>query len=123
MRIMTALVAGLALVVAVSGCSRPSGVAEMAGWIRFADGREPDTATLPLFADAFPPSTLNVVESLWVPTLELTVHVRARPEPGWLQCRFLTRYLIQGYLEEDGEIWDSAGKLVALSRQMARIHD
>jgi acyl-CoA thioesterase len=101
--------------------TRPSGVAEAAGWTRFADGREPDPACLPLMADAFPPTVFNVLQSLWVPTIELTVHVRGRPAPGWLQCRFRTRYLIDGYLEEDGEIWDSRGRLVALSRQMARV--
>jgi acyl-CoA thioesterase len=101
--------------------SHPSGVAEAAGWIRFADGREPDPACLPLMADAFPPTVFNLMPAAWVPTIELTVHVRGRPRPGWLQCRFRTRYLIEGYLEEDGEIWDSDGRLVALSRQMARI--
>jgi len=101
--------------------SHPSGVAEAAGWIRFADGREPDPACLPLMADSFPPTVFNLMPAAWVPTIELTVHVRGRPRPGWLQCRFRTRYLIEGYLEEDGEIWDSGGRLVALSRQMARI--
>ncbi len=101
--------------------TKPSGVAEAAGWNRFADGREPDPACLPLMADSFPPTVFNVVPSLWVPTIELTVHVRGRPAPGWLQCRFRTRYLIDGYLEEDGEIWDSTGRLVALSRQMAKV--
>jgi acyl-CoA thioesterase len=101
--------------------SGPSGVAEMCGWIRFADGREPDTRAMAIFADSFPPTIFNVGTAGWVPTLELTVHVRGRPAPGWLQCRFQTRYLIDGYLEEDGEIWDSAGRLVALSRQLARV--
>jgi acyl-CoA thioesterase len=101
--------------------SSPSGVAEAAGWIRFADGREPDPASLPLMSDAFPPTVFNIMPAAWVPTIELTVHVRGRPAAGWLQCRFRTRYLIDGYLEEDGEIWDSEGRLVALSRQMARI--
>jgi acyl-CoA thioesterase len=102
--------------------TRPSGVAEMAGWIRFADGRNPDPLSLPLFADAFPPTVFNLLEALWVPTIELTVHVRGRPVPGWLRCRFTTRYLIDGYLEEDGELWDAGGHLVALSRQLARVH-
>jgi acyl-CoA thioesterase len=101
--------------------SGPNGVAEAAGWIRFSDGREPDTACLPQMADAFPPTVFNVAPPSWVPTLELTVHVRGRPQLGWLQCRFRTRYLIEGHLEEDGEIWDSSGRLVALSRQMARM--
>ena len=100
----------------------PSGVAEMCGWIRFADGREPDTRSLAIFADSFPPTIFNLGPATWVPTLELTIHVRGRPAPGWLQCRFQTRYLIVGYLEEDGEIWDSRGRLVALSRQLARMN-
>jgi acyl-CoA thioesterase len=99
---------------------RPSGVAEMSGWVRFADGRPADPASLPLFADSFPPAIFNLVQPAWTPTLELTVHVRARPEPGWLQCRFTTRYLQSGFLEEDGEIWDEKGTLVALSRQLAQ---
>ncbi len=101
--------------------SAPSGVAEMCGWTRFADGRESDTRSLAIFADSFPPTIFNVGPAGWVPTLELTVHVRGRPAPGWLQCRFQTRYLIEGYLEEDGEIWDSGGRLVALSRQLALV--
>ena len=52
-------------------------------------------------------------------TMELTVHVRARPRPGWLACRTQTRHVIGGYHEEDFEIWDSAGQLVAQSRQFA----
>jgi acyl-CoA thioesterase len=107
---------------AVWATGTPSGVAEMCGWTRFADEREPDTRSLVLFADSFPPTAFNVGPAVWVPTLELTVHVRGRPAPGWLQCRFQTRYLIDGYLEEDGEIWDSEGRLVALSRQLARVH-
>jgi hypothetical protein len=100
----------------------PSGVALAEGWIRFADGREPDTWSMPLFADSFPPAIANVAEAVWVPTLEFTVHVRGRPAPGWLRCSFRTRFLVDGYLEEDGELWDSGDRLVGLSRQLARIH-
>lgn len=93
----------------------------LGGWIRLADGREPDAASLVLFADAFPPPVLHAVPRVWVPTIELTVHVRRRPAPGWLRGWFRTRALIDGYLEEDGELWDSSGRLVALSRQLARL--
>lgn len=101
----------------------PNDRAELAGWVRLRDGREPDVCSLVLFADAFPPPVLNLrgVQTPWVPTLELTVHVRARPAPGWLRASFRTRALVGGYLEEDGELWDSRGTLVAMSRQLARV--
>jgi acyl-CoA thioesterase len=98
----------------------PSGRAEMCAWVRFVDGRPADPASLPLFADCLPPAIFNLIQPSWTPTFELTVHVRAHPLPGWLQCRFKTRYLQNGYLEEDGEIWDESGTLVALSRQLAQ---
>jgi hypothetical protein len=94
---------------------------EVSGFIRLNDGREPDARSLVLFADAFPPPVLHAVPRRYVPTLELTVHVRRKPAPGWLRAFFRTRYLIEGYLEEDGEIWDSEDRLVAISRQMARL--
>jgi acyl-CoA thioesterase len=99
----------------------PSGVAELGGYTRFQDGREPDLRSLAIFADGFPPPILNVHPVGWVPTIELTVHFRARPAPGWLTMWFTTRFLVGGLLEEDGEIWDSEGRLVALSRQLAML--
>ena len=87
----------------------------------FRDGTEPDVMSLPFFSDCVPPTTFSKYGAVgWVPTLELTVQVRAKPAPGDLTCRFKTRYLINGLMEEDGEIWDSRGKLVALSRQLAK---
>lgn len=97
-----------------------AGRAEVAGWVRFADGRPPDTLALTLFADAFPPSLFGLLGSVgWVPTLELTVHVRRRPAPGWIAARFRTSDLNNGMMVEDGELWDETGALVARSRQLA----
>ncbi len=96
-----------------------SGPAEVLGWIRFADGRVPDVHALGLIADSFPPAVFHVLAPGWVPTVELTVHVRARPTSTWLRCLFRTRFIFGGLLEEDGEIWDESGTLVALSRQLA----
>lgn len=99
----------------------PSGTARIEGWLRFSDGREPDLAALALFADAFPPAIFEVIERAVVPTVELTVHLRSQPAPGWVQARFQTRTLLGGILEEDGELWDSQGRLVAMSRQLALV--
>lgn len=92
---------------------------EITGWIRFADGTQPSTLSLVTFADAFPPTVLGSIDAGWVPTIELTVHVRRPPAAGWLLGTFRTRFLVDGLMEEDGELWDSDGNLVALSRQLA----
>jgi len=100
---------------------RPSGRAEIGGWLRFADQREPDPWSLLLVVDAFPPTTFSLGLMGWVPTVELTTHVRARPAPGWLRVWIRTRVLAGGYLEEDAEVWDSTDTLVAMSRQLALV--
>jgi acyl-CoA thioesterase len=94
---------------------------EITGWIRFRDGTEPDVLSAVAFADAFPPTLLGAVAMGWVPTIELTVHLRGVPAPGWLLGTFRTRVLVDGLLEEDGELWDSQGRPVALSRQLAMV--
>jgi acyl-CoA thioesterase len=104
-----------------------SGSARMRGWFAFPEGaggeREPvDTIGLLQATDAFPPTIFNVDLPVgWVPTVELTTHVRARPAPGPLRCVFTTRFVTGGYLEEDGEVWDATGRLVAQSRQLALV--
>ncbi len=96
---------------------RPSGRPASSFWMRFTDGREPDLLCLPLLVDSIAPSVLEL--GAGSTTIELTVHLRARPAPGWLACRAATRFVRGGYHEEDFEVWDSAGFLVAQSRQLA----
>ncbi|MGD9702987.1 MAG: thioesterase family protein [Acidimicrobiia bacterium] len=101
---------------------RTNGRGELRGWFAFADGRPIDTLGLLLAADAMPPAVFNLdLPKGWVPTVELTVHVRGVPAPGPLRCRFTTRFVQGDSFEEDGEVWDSEGRLVALSRQLALI--
>jgi len=99
---------------------KPSGNGVIRGWLRMADGREPDPLLLLLAVDALPPVAFELGLPGWTPTLELTAHVRARPAPGWLRVSLTSRTMSGGYLEEDAEVWDSSGRLVALSRQLAR---
>ncbi|KOU76994.1 TesB-like acyl-CoA thioesterase 3 [Streptomyces sp. MMG1533] len=98
----------------------PSGKGEMRSWFGLADGRDPDPFSLLLAVDALPPTAFEIGLSGWVPTVELTVHVRSRPAPGPLRVSITTRNLAGGFLEEDAEVWDSADRLVAQSRQLAR---
>jgi len=99
---------------------RPSGKGEMRAWFGLADGRDADPLSLLLAVDALPPTAFEIGISGWVPTVELTVHVRHRPAPGPLRVSITTRNLAGGFLEEDADVWDSADRLVAQSRQLAR---
>ena len=97
----------------------PSGRGVMQAWFRLADGREPDALSVLLALDALPPVTFDLGRPGWAPTLELTAHVRAHPAPGWLKISHETRNIAGGMFEEDCEVWDSAGRLVGQSRQLA----
>ncbi len=102
----------------------PTGEAVVGGWIRFGDGRPIDSRSLTFFADAFAPPVLNLgMAFAWVPTLELTVHVRRRPDTEWLAARFSSHVLSHGHLEEDGVIWDEDGNVLAHSRQISILPD
>ena len=97
-----------------------AGRATVSGWIRFADGRAPDSLAAVLMADAFPPPIFGLLGVIgWVPTIELTVHVRRRPEPGWMLGQFETSDLRDGRMVENGKLWDAEGNLVAQSRQLS----
>jgi acyl-CoA thioesterase len=89
------------------------------GWVRLSDGTPPTVLSLPLFADAFPPSLFAKLGSVgWVPTIELTVHVRRRPADGWIQARLECDDLVGGRMIESGTLWDNTGRVVARSRQL-----
>jgi acyl-coenzyme A thioesterase PaaI-like protein len=98
----------------------PTGTPLIRGWFAHADGEPIDAYSLLLAADAFPPPVFNTdVPVAWVPTIELTVHIRGVPSPGPLRCSFRSRFIHDGLLDEDGEIWDSSGALVCQSRQLS----
>jgi acyl-CoA thioesterase len=97
----------------------PSGDALIRYWLRLRDGTEPDVLSLILAVDAGPPTLFNLNKYGWAPTVEMTVLLRGRPAPGWLLCQARTSLLADGWFDEEASVWDSAGRLVAQSRQLA----
>jgi hypothetical protein len=99
------------------------GEAQSGGWTRLADGRPSDVLCGALFLDVWPPAvfsrTLQAGEA-GAPTLEFTVHWRNPVPPGWLLVRTWTDLYAGGYVDEKGELWSTAGVLLAESRQLAR---
>ncbi|AXT86827.1 thioesterase family protein [Aeromicrobium sp. A1-2] len=96
----------------------PNGDPTVELWQRLAGGREIDLPALALLCDSYAPPVMELGE-LASMTVQLTVHLHRRPEPGWIATRLTTRHVVNGFHEEDCELWDEAGNLVAQSRQLA----
>jgi acyl-CoA thioesterase len=99
----------------------PAGVPEMRAYFRMRDGRDPDAYLLAFAVDATPPVVFGLGAFGWAPTVELTWHMRAVPAPGVLRVAARSRRVGGGWFDEEAEVWDSAGRLVAQSRQLARV--
>ncbi|HEX2849868.1 MAG TPA: thioesterase family protein [Acidimicrobiales bacterium] len=93
------------------------------GWIRMRDEATVTPLALLAVADGFPPSLLGRAEMGWLPTIELTVHLFGVPpvDEPWLRAVLRTRTVVGGLLDEDGELWDASGALVARFRQLAML--
>ena len=100
---------------------RPDAPAELRGWTRFANGRQPDPLSLLFMVDAIPPATLMIGSTGWVPTLQLAAHVRSWPAPGWLGIRMTANLVAGGMVDETCVMWDSRGQVVAQATQLARL--
>jgi hypothetical protein len=99
----------------------PSGEPVMRGYVRLTDGSPPDPFSLILFADVLPPTSWGLGLFGWSPTVQLQVLVRALPAPGWVLVESRASEVAGGWLDENYRIWDSTGRLVAQSRQLARL--
>ncbi len=108
---------------AVTGWRRgePSGVPEMRGYFSFAEPRETDALMLAVAVDSLPPVVFGLGATGWAPTVELTMHMRLVPAQGLLAVQARSRHVSGGWFDEEAEVWDSAGNLVAQSRQIARV--
>lgn len=100
---------------------RPSGRLEARAWFRFREEYPPDAYALAVAVDALPPVVFNTGAYGWAPTVEMTWHMRAVPAPGLLRLHGSGRLVRDGWFDEEVEVWDSAGRLVAQSRQLARV--
>ncbi|MDD9348174.1 thioesterase family protein [Mumia sp.] len=100
---------------------RPSGSGELRGWLSFLDDAPFDPVSLLYAVDAFPPATFEIEPTGWVPTLEMTVYVRALPAPGPLTILHRAQTVAAQRVDEATFVWDSTGRLVAQATQLAGI--
>lgn len=99
----------------------PSGLPEMRGYFQLRDRHDPDPYLLALAVDGLPPTVFGLGATGWAPTVELTWHMRAVPCRGPLAVAARARHVSGGWFDEEAEVWDASGRLVAQSRQMARV--
>lgn len=103
--------------------------ARIGGWLRTRDPRPVDAISLAGFADAFPPAVFPLLDGrrAGAPTVDLTIHWRAPasalPQDGWVLGAFRSRRVAGGSFEEDGELYDRDGLLLAQSRQLALLRE
>jgi hypothetical protein len=99
----------------------PSGRGELRGWLALPEDEPFVPASLVYAVDAFPPATLEIEPAGWVPTLELTVYVRALPAPGPVQVLQKVQLIDAQRVDQVCYVWDSTGRLVAHGTQLAGI--
>jgi acyl-CoA thioesterase len=119
---------------------------EVGGWLALAEPRPLDALALAFFSDAlFSPPFIRLTEPAVTPTIDLTIHFRARlpaaavsdeldaaaPESGRTEpssdasahcfARFHSTVVHEGFFEEDGVIWAADGTVLVHSRQLALV--
>jgi hypothetical protein len=99
----------------------PAFTGDLRGWLGFPDDAPFDPVSLLYAVDAFPPSTIQLGDTGWVPTLELTAYIRANPAPGRLRIRQRARVLTGGIVDQVCEVWDSRDRVVAQAAQIAAV--
>lgn len=100
---------------------RPSKAGELRGYVRVAP-EPPDPYALLVALDCLPPAPFDLgLTGSWVPTLELTAYLRALPADGPLRVRQRARLVGGDRVDEDCDVWDSAGVLVGSARQLAAL--
>lgn len=98
---------------------RPNGCPLIRGWLAFRDGADADALALMLAVDAMPPTVFHLGRLGWAPTVQLSFLLRGLPAPGWLAFEAEATLLAGDWFDEQATVWDSTGRLVAQSRQLA----
>jgi acyl-coenzyme A thioesterase PaaI-like protein len=84
-------------------------------------GVAPDALFAIMCGDLSAPVTFAVDRTGWAPTVQLTAFLRGLPADGWLRVICTCVEIGQEWFDEDHIVVDSAGRIVAQSRQLAMV--
>jgi acyl-coenzyme A thioesterase PaaI-like protein len=99
----------------------PTGRGELLGRVTLLDEPAFDPLSLLVALDAFPPATFDVEVSGWVPTIQLSAYLRAKPADGPVVVRHRAQVVTQGRVDESTTVWDRNGSVVAQATQLAGV--
>jgi hypothetical protein len=97
------------------------GKPEITQTMGFKDERPIDFKSIPYWCDMFitPPSLLGPVVlggPVWCPTMQLEVQFKRKPTGQNIIAHFVTKHIINGRFDVDGEIWNEQGQILAITR-------
>ena len=92
------------------------------GWLRLVDGTPIDLPAAAMLTDAWWPAVWSRLRQVpRTPTLDLTIHFR-RPLSGTdapILAQFCSHLGLDGFVDEECELWSADGRLLVQSRQLA----
>jgi len=92
------------------------------GWFRLLDEEPMGSLALILAADSLPPTVFNTAIGVgWAPTIQMTIHIRARPKTPWILIDTHSKVITNGMFETDAVVFDEDGLVVAQARQLQLI--
>ena len=100
---------------------RPRGEGRLSGWVATGDGSPWDALGLLVALDVLPPATFDLGLTGWSPTMSFTAHVHADAAAGPLRATQWVDHAVGDRMHETCRLWDSAGRLVGQSNQLAAV--
>lgn len=97
------------------------GKPELTQVMEFRDGRPIDFKSIPYWCDMFIPLPPLIGSTfldgpIWCPTMQLEVQFKKKPLGQSIIAHFVTKRIINGRFDTDGEIWNERGEILAITR-------
>ncbi|KAI7895297.1 thioesterase-like superfamily-domain-containing protein [Mucor mucedo] len=92
----------------------------------FKDGRPTDFKSIPYWCDMIISSAALIGPAMtggpvWCATIQMEVQFKRKPTGQKITAHLITKHIINGRFEIDGEIWNEQGEILAITRHQSMI--
>ncbi|KAG2203012.1 hypothetical protein INT47_013228 [Mucor saturninus] len=92
----------------------------------FKDGRLTDFKSIPYWCDMIISSAALIGPAMtggpvWCATIQMEVQFKRKPTGKKITAHLITKHIINGRFEIDGEIWNEQGEILAITRHQSMI--